>query len=247
VPVARDSRETTVDFVCPKTPFVGSNDTTMIPFVCLNMPSAPNRHFSAAFTLIELFVVLVVVGILSLIAFPSFEPFILNQRISGQANDLVTDLSLARSEAIKRAAPVTVCKTTDPSPTAGSPTCDGTDANPWTTGRIIFLDSGSGTLANDGNGTIDGNEQILRVRQALEGKNNRLVGDGTAAGTGNRVTFRGNGTATLTPTAGNNENQLILCDKRGGAEARAIVIGPTGRVRVADKGKDMKDNNIVCP
>jgi len=235
-----------VTFVCLKAPFVGSTSTVVLPSVGPFVPFDQERHFSAGFTLIEALTVLIVVGILAAIAIPNFGPFIQNQRISGQANDLVTDLALARSEAIKRAIPVTVCKTANPSPTADPPVCNETPSDPWTTGRIVFVD-------NDGDGVIDSNEEILRVRQALEGAQNRLAGQvdatGTTTGTINRVTFNPNGSRKklTSPSAADSENQLRLCDKRGSAYGRAIVINPLGRVRVADPGKDMSGGASTCP
>lgn len=239
-----------LSFVCPSLPFVGCNSTCIVPFVCRKLPLKTKRRFSAGFTLIELIVVLLVVGVLAGIAFPNFRPFIQNQRISAQANDLVTDLAFARSEAIKRASPVTVCKTGNPSPSSGSPSCETTAGNPWTTGRLVFVDKASSTTSstNDGNGVIDSNEEILRVRQGLEGDQNRMVGEGGADNTANRVTFNPDGSRKKNATASSTgETQWILCDKRGGTQGRAIVINEVGRVRVADKGKDKANSNITCP
>ena len=54
------------------------------------------------FTLIELIMVIVIVGILIAVALPSMGEMIANQRVKGMANELFFDLSYARSEAIKR-------------------------------------------------------------------------------------------------------------------------------------------------
>ena len=60
------------------------------------------------FTLIELLVVLTVMGILLGLAVPSFRNFIASQRVKTVTYDLATALVLARSEAVKRNAAVTV-------------------------------------------------------------------------------------------------------------------------------------------
>ncbi len=58
------------------------------------------------FTLIELIIVLAIVAILVVIGVPSMNEMIVNQKVRGTANDLLMDLSYARSEAIKRNANV---------------------------------------------------------------------------------------------------------------------------------------------
>lgn len=62
----------------------------------------------AGFTIIELMVTLVVLGILVTVAIPSFNDLILSSRIKGAASDVYGALSLARSEAIKRNANITI-------------------------------------------------------------------------------------------------------------------------------------------
>lgn len=60
------------------------------------------------FTLVELMVVIAVVGVLLMLAAPSFRDFMLVQRLKGIQAQLVTDLQYARSEAAARGAEVHV-------------------------------------------------------------------------------------------------------------------------------------------
>lgn len=62
------------------------------------------------FNLLELMVGVAIVGVLSAIAVPSFNSFIETQRSRSSANDLVSSLNFARSEAVKRNASVTVAQ-----------------------------------------------------------------------------------------------------------------------------------------
>jgi type IV fimbrial biogenesis protein FimT len=88
------------------------------------------------FTLIELLVVLTILGIMMGIGIPSFKNFIGTQRAKSAAYELVTSLLLARSEAVKRNADVTITPST---------------ANTWTSGWSVV--SGSTTLQTQG--TLD--------------------------------------------------------------------------------------------
>ena len=62
------------------------------------------------YTLLELMVTLGIVAILAGIAVPSFNDFIRTQRLRSVASDLNTTFQLARSEAVKRNADVTISR-----------------------------------------------------------------------------------------------------------------------------------------
>ncbi len=63
------------------------------------------------FTLVELMITLAIAAIVLTFAVPSFTAIIKNNRIITQANEMVTALNLARSEAIKRTTIVNVVST----------------------------------------------------------------------------------------------------------------------------------------
>lgn len=82
------------------------------------------------FTLIELMVTIAVMAILLAIAVPSFTDAALGNRLSSYANNFVASAHLARSEAIKRNAAVTLCASADGTSCA--------TANGWQQGWIVL-------------------------------------------------------------------------------------------------------------
>ena len=106
---------------------------------------------NAGFTLVELMVTIAVAAVLLVVAVPSFQSMLVNNRISAQTNDLVADLAIARSEAAKRGGRVTVCASDD------GATCGGS----WANGRIVFTDATT-------MGIIDGTDVVLKVSSAVK-------------------------------------------------------------------------------
>jgi len=72
-----------------------------------------SRLMARGFTLLELMITLVVATILLLVAVPSFEDIIVNNRLSAYAGRFTSSVQLARSEAIKRNTQVSVCVSSD--------------------------------------------------------------------------------------------------------------------------------------
>ena len=65
-------------------------------------PSTRSNSRSQGFTLIELLVTVAILAIVALIATPSMQNFVLNNRIRAQAAALTSSLVFARTEAITR-------------------------------------------------------------------------------------------------------------------------------------------------
>ena len=64
-------------------------------------------------TLVELLVGLLILSILLAIGVPSFNQFIASNRLTAYTNDMLSTLTLARSEAIKRNGREVLCKSAD--------------------------------------------------------------------------------------------------------------------------------------
>jgi type IV fimbrial biogenesis protein FimT len=91
------------------------------------------------FTLVELMTALAIMVILFGIAIPSFKEVIKSNRLSTQANEFISTLNLARSEAIKRGDAITI--------TATDPSAAG---NEWGPGWTVTTSGGVVLIQNDG-------------------------------------------------------------------------------------------------
>lgn len=170
-------------------------------------------------TLIELLVTLSIGVILLAVAAPSVQDFLVQNRVESGSNQLMASLAYARSEAIKRGARITLCKSSNAS------TCGGTG---WEDGWIMFLDSNNnGTRQTSG---VTPAESLLRVVQAQTGG----------------ITIRGNNNfvnyiSYLSGGASNNIGAFAICHNSTLAGSKAIIINSTGRPRLA---RDTNSNQI---
>ncbi len=187
--------KTSMPFIGLIGPFVGRARPQIGPFIGKTRPSIKIPAYSG-FSLIELIVTMTIAGVLMSLAAPGFSNFVKNNRLSGQANAIMADLAFARSEAVKRGAPVTICRSKD-----GAGCLSGTE---WHEGWIVVNAAG----------------QVLRMHEALDGKN-------TLTGTGNladQTTYAGTGLIGLGAT-----ESFRLCDDRDAPYGRLIDISATGR------------------
>ena len=163
---------------------------------------------SKGFTLIELLIVLAVVSIFAMIAVPAFQTSIQNNRMTSQSNEFLGMLYYARSEAVKRHESIQVCKSSN------GTSCDTGLA--WNDGWLMWVDV-------DEDAVLDVAEEIIRVGDALEAENDIYA----SADVANLIGFNKRGLAT-------DMGSWQVCDTRGSAYAKAIVVGPSGRARVSE-------------
>ncbi|WP_018952232.1 GspH/FimT family pseudopilin [Thioalkalivibrio sp. AKL12] len=97
---------------------------------------------SHGFTLIELMITIAVAAILMAIAVPNFMNLRISNGLTTQANELITAVNIARSEAIKRNRSVRFCRTTSSTATqcAGAGSSGG-----WTNWAVFTSTTAGGT------------------------------------------------------------------------------------------------------
>ena len=162
-----------------------------------------NSH-SQGFTLIELLVTVAILGIVAVIAVPSMQNFVLNNRIRAQAAALTSSLAFARTEAITRGTRVVTC----PGTASG---CNNTTE--WENGWLVFVDT-------DNNAELHVDEIPLELHGPLDGSGTTLRWSDILK---SKVSFSYDGRA--------QSGTFVLCDQRGFDHARVIKVLATGRIR----------------
>lgn len=179
-------------------------------------------------TVIELAVAMVVLGILVAAAVPSFVQLLRDADRTTVLSELTAALNLARSEALGRGVPVSVCRSAD------AATCS---SGTWAQGWLVFVNTD-----NDVPAQVDAGEEILKARQQAQPAYTLTPNNNYA----NFITYRADGSV-------NNIGRITYCDRRGVAEARAVLINMAGRVRLSRDlngngiDEDEAGNALTCP
>ncbi len=156
----------------------------------------PRQH---GVTLLELMVTLSIMVILMTVAVPSFQDLIRSNRLSGITTEFMGRINYARSEAVKRGIPVTLCRS------ANGTACAASGA--WSQGMIVFLDT-------NGDGSVDVGETVLR-------QSGGAPETYTIIGSVNAITYAGNGSTANTGT-------IAICRDSDEARAQNIIVTAAG-------------------
>jgi len=189
------------------------------------------------FTLYELMITLLVVGVILSLGIPNLTEFTQNSRLTGASNDLLSSFQLARSEAARSKSNITICASDNSLDPAAN--CGGT----WDDGWIVFIDT-NGDLNRAGAG-----ENILRAYPATPSGVSVLPDNGATyfsfAGTG-----LGRGDVGGLPAL----STVMICDGRGvddapggRATARRLVTTAIGRATIISDKAQILAAGGACP
>ena len=176
----------------------------------------------AGFTLYELMITVLIVGVVLTFGLPNFAEFTRNSRMTSAANDLHAAFQLARSEAARAKSNITICASANSM--AASADCGGT----WNQGYIVFVDE-NGDRARAG-----ANETVLRRQpQFAEGVSLAVAEDATY------FMYAPTGLGRLDTANDPALSQIVMCDERGNvvaaggnSAARLFVATPLGRATI---------------
>lgn len=178
-----------------------------------------NKTTQHGFTLYELLITMLIVGIVLTVGVPNMLQFNQNGRMTSTANDLHSAFHLARSESGRAKTNITICASANSMAAAAD--CGGT----WDQGYIVFVDT-DGDISRGG-----ATETVLRANGPIaEGVTLAVAADATYfsySSTGLGRTIIGNPAVT----------QIVMCDERGTTGntrslARLFVATPLGRATV---------------
>ncbi len=152
---------------------------------------------------------------------PNLRQFTQNSRMTATANDLLSAFHLARTEASRAKANITICASANS--TAASADCGGE----WEQGYIVFIDA-NGDLSRS-----DPSETVLRSQPLVASGVDFIVADDATyfsyAPTGLGRQIPGNPAVS----------QIVMCDDRGNvtaaggsSAARLLIATPLGRATV---------------
>lgn len=172
-----------------------------------------------AFSLVELLITVCVLAILIALALPRFNTQILNNRSVALGEDFITVFNLARYEAVRRAARVTICASSDQT------TCTGS----WTDGYIVFVDEATSDGATS---TVLGSTPII-IKSVGKAASEAVVQ--VQRGSTNVDFVRYTSLGSLARIDGSTDSIVIRskmdgCTAKG--KARQITIGLSGLVSV---------------
>lgn len=183
------------------------------------------------FTLLELLIAMAVLAILISLATPGMSGYFANQRLAGAAQQLYSQLQLARSEAIARGVPVTLTVVTDGSSNwaygmshVNNP-CNPAVTSATATNACRMVVSDGDAALDPGTGAVDPDDLVLVRTGSEDFPGVVLAGAGSASVSFDPV--RGMASGRQFTLNGSNGNQLRVSVSLLG---RVALCSPDGRL-----------------
>ncbi len=193
------------------------------------------------FTLYELLITVLVLGVILAFGIPNLTEFTQNSRMTSTANDLHASFHLARSESARAKSNITICASANPMGPEAS--CGGT----WDQGYIVFVDENA-DLARTG--TM---ENVLRAQPGAAKGVTLAVADDAGY-----FMYAPTGLGRTDIAGSPALSQVVICDARGNvtaaggnSAARLFVATPLGRATIL-RDQTLIDDALVsmgksCP
>lgn len=180
------------------------------------------RRTQNGFTLYELLITMLIVGVVLTVGIPNMVDLTRNGRITTTSNDLHAAFHLARSESARGKTNITICASNNSM--SGAPDCVGE----WNEGFIVFIDT-NGDLLRSG---VD--ETVLRRHPAAQEGITMAVEDDAAF-----FSYAASGLGRGDVGGATALSRVVICDERGTIEtsrdfsaARLFVATPLGRATI---------------
>lgn len=166
------------------------------------------------FSLVELVIAMSILAIALGMAMPTFRNVIRNTAVSNQANDVMTSLATARSEAVRRGLQVAVRSVND--------------SSDWSAGWQVVADSNR-------DGSFGGTDEVISASPALASQYHVYARSTGGAGVDGRVVFGINGALTNTgfdinicfPTGDATKSRRVRVRASGSASTHKNTTGST--------------------
>ena len=199
------------------------------------------RTRTSGFTLYELLITVLIVGVILAVGVPNLRQFTQNSRMTATANDLLSAFHLARTEASRAKSNITICASANSMEPAAD--CGGT----WDQGYIVFIDT-NGDLVRSG-----ASETVLRAHPAAANGVAFVVADDARY-----FSYAPTGLGRQTVGGAPAISQVVMCDDRGNvtaaggsSAARLLIATPLGRATVLrDKAQietALTEIGAACP
>ena len=185
-------------------------------------------QYRKGFTIIELLIGIAIIAILSAVALPSMNTFLVNMRVDNEISEMHRLLLTARNTAINTGRNTTVC-----------PLANGTCTANWQNDISIFTNNNNVT---DDHKYVAATEELVKIKESIK------AGDRLQFANHTRVVYSSTGRLVFPTVA----STFKYCPKDSADNTRAIDISISGRSQTSSdtdndgKDEDRNGNGIVC-